>query len=185
MRMRLYDPAAALVYDSQTDFPAEAPASACDGHTFAAGNDLPTEDLRGRLLRYMRDPGRSVRAYGELADLCESPFERDVLRHLLGREYAVTPQYRVGRFRIDFVVNGLRSRLAVECDGKAFHGPEEWENDRRRQESSSASDGYSCESAAPPSTATPTPRSPLSGGDSTSCPSTRTWLSRHSQRLTR
>jgi very-short-patch-repair endonuclease len=96
--------------------------------------DLPVDDVRGRLIRYYSDPGRVVRAYGDLADRCESEFEKDVLRRLLAREYAVEVQHRVGRYRIDFVIQGLRSRLAVECDGDAWHGPEHWEEDRARQE---------------------------------------------------
>lgn len=42
-------------------------------------------------------------------------------------------QYRVGRFRIDLVVEGRHGRLAVELDGDAYHGPDRWEADRRRQ----------------------------------------------------
>jgi very-short-patch-repair endonuclease len=39
----------------------------------------------------------------------------------------------VGRFRIDLVVEGRGGRLAVELDGDAYHGPDQWEADRNRQ----------------------------------------------------
>ena len=46
---------------------------------------------------------------------------------------SVTPQYRAGGYRIDFVIEGPESRLAVECDGDRWHGPDSWDNDRGRQ----------------------------------------------------
>jgi very-short-patch-repair endonuclease len=95
---------------------------------------LHPEDVRARLIRYCRNPYKAAAQYGDLADKCDSDFERDVLRQLLSRGFAVQVQHRVGRFRIDLVVRGRRSRLAVECDGDAFHPPEQWEADRRRQE---------------------------------------------------
>jgi hypothetical protein len=37
-------------------------------------------------------------------------------------------------YRIDMVVEGAdRRRLAVECDGDRYHGPEQWRQDMRRQ----------------------------------------------------
>ena len=66
--------------------------------------------------------------------LCESGFEREVFTALTSRGYRVTPQVPAGGFRIDLVVEGaLDRRLAIECDGDAFHGPEQWEADVRRQ----------------------------------------------------
>lgn len=94
---------------------------------------LHPDDVRGHLLHY---------AYGidtveaELADLeqrCDSDFERAVLRELLTRGYRVRPQHKVGRFRIDLVVEGESGRLAIECDGDRFHPLEQLEIDLRRQ----------------------------------------------------
>jgi hypothetical protein len=40
----------------------------------------------------------------------------------------------VGAYRIDMVVEGDNdSRLAIECDGDRFHGPDRWDSDMRRQ----------------------------------------------------
>jgi very-short-patch-repair endonuclease len=37
-------------------------------------------------------------------------------------------------YRIDMVVEGADGRrLAVECDGDRYHGPEQWRQDMRRQ----------------------------------------------------
>ena len=37
------------------------------------------------------------------------------------------------RYRIDLVVEGMQGRLAVECDGDEWHGPERYEQDMARQ----------------------------------------------------
>ena len=68
-----------------------------------------------------------------MEDRFDSDFERDVYRRLITRGYRVKVQYRVGRFRIDLVVEGRHGRLAVELDGDAYHGPDRWEADRSRQ----------------------------------------------------
>ncbi len=94
---------------------------------------LHPDDVRGQLLVYaygLRDPRQQATS---LEEKCESDFERRVLRELLARGYRVRPQYQVGRFRIDLVVEGAHGRLAVECDGDQFHGPDQWEADLRRQ----------------------------------------------------
>jgi len=97
--------------------------------------NLSQDDFRYSLLSYCKNPSR-VNYEGEnLEDKCESPFEVDVLKMILAKGYKVTPQVEVGRYRIDLVVEGLRDRLAVECDGEKWHGPEKYEEDMLRQES--------------------------------------------------
>jgi very-short-patch-repair endonuclease len=63
----------------------------------------------------------------------ESEFERLVLRRLLDAGFRVTPQWPVGRYRIDLVVQGDGRRLAVECDGDRFHPLEKIVDDMARQ----------------------------------------------------
>lgn len=96
-------------------------------------DELHLDDVRARLLRYCLDPARMSEDFRTLAERCESDFERDVLRELTSRGYAMRVQHRVGQFRIDMVVEGINDRLAVECDGDSFHGPDRWEADRQRQ----------------------------------------------------
>jgi very-short-patch-repair endonuclease len=92
-------------------------------------------DLRGALIRHCRDAGAATAPPGDLLDACESQFERDVLRRILARGYRkVSVQHHVGRYRIDIVVEGPHSRLAVECDGDRWHGPDVWHKERARQE---------------------------------------------------
>ena len=67
-------------------------------------------------------------------ELCESEFEKSVFMVLHKMGYTVTPQVKVGSYRIDLVVESDGDqRLAVECDGDSYHGPEQWHDDMIRQ----------------------------------------------------
>ncbi len=98
-----------------------------------SADELHPDDVRGRFIRYCQHPVRVDEASGQAQDRFDSDFERDVYRHLVARGYHVKVQHRVGRFRIDLVVEGRHRRLAVELDGDAYHGPDRWEADRNRQ----------------------------------------------------
>jgi len=79
---------------------------------------------------FAQDEGRVT----NLRELCESPFEREVYDVVTERGYWVTPQVKVGEYRIDLVVEGHNdNRLAIECDGDRYHGPDRWDADMRRQ----------------------------------------------------
>jgi very-short-patch-repair endonuclease len=95
---------------------------------------LLADDARALLLNYAQNLPSATAAYDDLSALAESDFERDVLRRLVGRGFRPIPQFRIGGYRIDFVLAAPDGRrLAIECDGDAYHGPEQWESDMRRQ----------------------------------------------------
>ncbi|WP_250035610.1 arginase family protein [Paractinoplanes maris] len=101
-------------------------------HSVRPGS-LPADDARGLLLTYALNLAPAEEA-ADLAGRCESDFEREVLKRLLARGFRPIPQFRIGAYRIDFVLNAPDGRrLAIECDGDAYHGPEQWESDMRRQ----------------------------------------------------
>jgi very-short-patch-repair endonuclease len=101
-------------------------------HSVQPQSLLP-DDARRLLLTYAQNVTEPA-AIGDLAQRCDSDFERDVLHRLTDRGYRPIPQFRIGAYRIDFVLNAPDGRrLAVECDGDAYHGPEQWESDMRRQ----------------------------------------------------
>jgi len=60
-------------------------------------------------------------------------FEVDVFLKIIDKGYRVIPQFEVAGYFIDLVVEGMRGRLAVECDGDRWHGPDRYEDDMRRQ----------------------------------------------------
>lgn len=124
---------------------------------------LHPEDQRAALIRYAADGQRSTDLARDLEARCDSDFERRLLRMLLARGYLVTPQHPVGNLRIDLVVRGGGHRLAIECDGDRFHGPDQWEDDLRRRPSWNGSGGGSGASAPAPSTGIPKPPRPRCG----------------------
>jgi very-short-patch-repair endonuclease len=97
-------------------------------------DELSSSDIRRSLLSHYSKPMDSNDEAKSLIDLCESGFERSVYTALFERGYRVTPQVKAGSFRIDMVVDGLDdARLAIECDGDEFHGPDRWQADMGRQ----------------------------------------------------
>ncbi len=95
--------------------------------------DLKPGDLRKQLIEYVINPNAYAEALEEGQRLTESEFEKQVFAALTSRGYKVTPQYKVGYYRIDMVVEEDGRRLAVECDGDRFHPLEKLEEDMARQ----------------------------------------------------
>ena len=115
-------------------------------------NDLGPQCFRAELLRYCQSPSvQPIAANDDLMqtimgvarstdrsrtpppDPFESWFEVDVFLRIASRGFRVLPQYEVAGYRIDLVVDGISRRLAVECDGDRWHGPERYEEDMARQ----------------------------------------------------
>lgn len=114
-------------------------------------HELSPDDLRHRLIMYFESwqnammnvyyencerlerAARRHRQRGNQPEPYESWFEVDVALELLRRGYRVRPQVDVAGYRIDLVIEGFEARLAVECDGDEWHGPEQYERDMRRQ----------------------------------------------------
>jgi very-short-patch-repair endonuclease len=102
------------------------------------------EDVRFQLLDYCYgvqkrasiDDERAVCApvpEDTLVTPFQSLFEQRVCNRLLGRGYCVIPQYPVLGYSLDLVVVGAKARLAIECDGDAWHGPDAYQRDMARQ----------------------------------------------------
>jgi very-short-patch-repair endonuclease len=89
---------------------------------------LRAGDLRHSLLTYLLSTGTAplpdmltgVSATDRQAPF-DSLFEQRVFLDLVTRGYHVTPQVETNGRRIDLVVTGAAGKLAVECDGDAFH----------------------------------------------------------------
>jgi len=116
-------------------------------HT-ATLNDLSPNCLRYKLLEYCQNPTvqttslagvsiedlRRLCAYSDRRqtpkpDPFDSWFEVDVFLKIVDRGYRVIPQYEIAGKWIDLLVEGMDGRMAVECDGDHWHGPEEYEKD--------------------------------------------------------
>ncbi|HPS57653.1 MAG TPA: AAA domain-containing protein [Spirochaetota bacterium] len=107
-----------------------------------------TDDLRYKLLHYFMNHLKPIEPGGETIPIptsrslgsqpapFDSWFEVDVYNDIVRKGYRVIPQYEVakGRYRIDLVVlfpDG--TKIAIECDGDKWHGPEQYQNDVMRQ----------------------------------------------------
>jgi very-short-patch-repair endonuclease len=96
-------------------------------------------DMRGELIRHCRDPHAVDSGGADTLRRCDSEFERRVASHILSRGFRrLFAQYAVGsesrNYRIDLVVEGRSGRLAIECDGERWHGPDRWHADHIRQQ---------------------------------------------------
>lgn len=95
--------------------------------------DIQPGDLRRRLIEHVKDPYAVLRAVETAEARAESEFERQVLQRLIRGGYRAIPQWTVGAYRIDIVVEGGGKRLAIECDGDRWHPPEKLTEDMERQ----------------------------------------------------
>ena len=95
--------------------------------------DLKPGDIRRRLIEHALNPMDLTNILKQGAAQTESEFERRVLERLLKKEFKVTPQWWVGKYRIDLVISGNGKRLAVECDGDKYHTPDNLVEDMARQ----------------------------------------------------
>jgi len=103
-----------------------------------------TNDLRYKLLDHFKNYNSYQpifntpikRRMGTQPDPFDSWFEVDVYNDIISKQLSVIPQYEVakGRYRIDMVAllpDG--TKIAIECDGDKWHGPEQYRNDIMRQ----------------------------------------------------
>jgi very-short-patch-repair endonuclease len=99
-------------------------------------SDLRQGDtLRRAVLEHFRVPFPSEGLSAtNRRERCESPFETEMFDMLAERGFRIDTQVPVGNFRIDLVVEGENDRrLAIECDGDRYHGPDKWSDDMVRQ----------------------------------------------------
>jgi very-short-patch-repair endonuclease len=102
-------------------------------HSLNPDTDLKEGDLRLKLIRHAQNPYNMENDIEKLSLKAESEFELQVIRRLRQAGYKVVPQWKVGAFRIDIVVEGAGKKLAIECDGEKYHGLDKIEEDMKRQ----------------------------------------------------
>jgi very-short-patch-repair endonuclease len=91
------------------------------------GSSVDIPQLRLVATRAVRNTERAPRPF-------DSWFEVDVALALATRGYTLSAQVEVAHKRIDLVIEGNEGiRLAVECDGEAWHGADQYAADVARQ----------------------------------------------------
>lgn len=101
-------------------------------------------DLRYKLLDHFKNYNSYQRIFstpierrkGTQPEPFDSWFEVDVYNDIVTKQISIIPQYEVakGRYKVDMVAllpDG--TRIAIECDGDRWHGPEQYQNDIMRQ----------------------------------------------------
>lgn len=100
-------------------------------HTPTVNDFRNKECFRYQLISYCEDPAIEILETNR--SLCESDFERSVFDQITARGFKVIPQHEVAGYRIDMVIEGQKGRIAVECDGDQWHGPDRYDYDMNRQ----------------------------------------------------
>jgi transcription elongation GreA/GreB family factor/very-short-patch-repair endonuclease len=103
-----------------------------------------TNDLRYKLLDHFKNYNSYQQIFntpierriGTQPEPFDSWFEVDVYNDIVSKKLSVIPNYEVakGRYRIDMVMllpDG--TKIAIECDGDKWHGPEKHQDDIMRQ----------------------------------------------------
>lgn len=93
--------------------------------------DLKPEDLRLKLIKHAINP--LIAEHANQLSSAESDFERKVMKSLLNKGYTVYPQWKVGAYRMDMVVEDGNNRIVIECDGERWHTLDNLGDDMKRQ----------------------------------------------------
>jgi hypothetical protein len=145
--------------------------------------DLNPECVRWKLLSHCLNPPPALDS-GDLPRLAEidgellqepftSLFEQQVYLRLRRRGHRVVAKHQVHGFRVDLVVLGERSRLAIACEATPGTAPTSTSATWLVSGTSNAAAGASGACAPASSTATPTPLWSPCGGSSTTAASPR------------
>jgi very-short-patch-repair endonuclease len=102
-------------------------------HSLDPRSHLKAGDLRRRLIEHAEDPDALIESIQSVESKTELPFEKEVASRLVQAGYRVSPQWRVGYYRIDLVVEHDARRVAIECDGDKYHPIEKLPDDMARQ----------------------------------------------------
>lgn len=79
--------------------------------------DLNSECVRYSLLEYFLNYNRFISKKESVQNVFQSAFQRDVYTMIRNRGYKIIPEIKIGRYNIDFMIEGDRNRVAIVCDG--------------------------------------------------------------------
>ena len=85
------------------------------------------------MIEYAKNPKAFEYRHKQIEQEADSPFEAEVVSYLVQNGYHVTQQWPVGSYRLDMVVQSGNNKVAIECDGERYHGPDKTAADMERQ----------------------------------------------------
>ncbi|MBV7272724.1 hypothetical protein JMF89_01495 [Clostridiaceae bacterium UIB06] len=89
--------------------------------------DLNSECVRYYLLNYCLNYDKLDRTYKDSSYIVEKGFKKEVYIILKEKGFNVVPQVRLGKYKIDFVLEGLESKAAIVCDTGESNENHNWE----------------------------------------------------------
>ncbi|MDR2005694.1 MAG: DUF559 domain-containing protein [Acidaminococcales bacterium] len=94
-------------------------------HSLDCVKDLKPGDIRRDLLEYAHNPSAYSQKIDRIMKKSDSAFEEAVAKTLTAAGYTIVQQYQVGSaYRIDMAVSCGNRKIALECDGEAWHSSE-------------------------------------------------------------
>lgn len=83
--------------------------------------------VRAKFLNYCMNFGKNNSNKSiNLKSIFESQLQKDVYRAIKEKGYDVKPQVTMGKYKMDFVIDGLSNKIAIQCDGDKMDS-ENWE----------------------------------------------------------
>lgn len=95
--------------------------------------DLSKECIRYSLLDYCINYNKLNKNRRDIGYVFQSDFQRDVYNFINNEGYRIIPQVKIGRYNIDFMVEGERSRVAIICEEDNTKEEYNLKNDIERQ----------------------------------------------------
>lgn len=95
--------------------------------------ELNSECVRYSLLNYCLNYDKYSKKDKNIEYVFQSRLQKDVYNIIKNQGYRILPEVKVGRYKVDFMVEGSRSRAAIICDGDTSTEKYNWRENIERQ----------------------------------------------------
>lgn len=93
--------------------------------------DLNPMCIRSKLLKYFIDSNKNRNI--NLKNIFESQLQKDVYKMIKSKGYEVKPEILVGDYKIDFVIDGMKDKIAIQCNGDNVDKINNWKEEHKKQ----------------------------------------------------
>lgn len=95
--------------------------------------DLNEECVRYHFLNYCLNYDKHNGSNKNVEGLFQTDFQKDIYNLIKSRGYRVVPGVKIGRYKMDFIVEGMRNRVGIICDGDTVSEKYDYEEYIERQ----------------------------------------------------
>jgi len=95
--------------------------------------DINPECIRYSLLKYCSNYKKKNNRYKKVELTFMSKFQKDVYELIKNKGYSIEYDIKLGQYKIDFVIEGIKNRVAVVCDGDINIENYNWEENIERK----------------------------------------------------